>query len=78
MGKGLALTSLERYEEALQTFDRAKDLNSKDAFVSANRGLVLEKLGRDREALESYNRAVELGFAPAREMQVKLQQKLGL
>jgi tetratricopeptide (TPR) repeat protein len=52
--------SLGRYEEALQAYDRALELNPDDSIVLNNKGLELDKLGRCEEALQAYDRALEL------------------
>ena len=60
MGKGLALTSLQQYSEALTAFDTAKDIEANDPFVWANRGFVLEKRGRKKDAIASYEKAIQI------------------
>jgi len=58
--KGLMLHYLDRYEEALQAYDKSLELNP-DAFVVwYNKGIALTDLGRDREVLQAYDRALEL------------------
>lgn len=56
------LLELNRYDEALVAFDKAKELQPKDPYVWANRGYALDKLGRTQEARNSINKAVEFGF----------------
>jgi eukaryotic-like serine/threonine-protein kinase len=76
LGKGLALSSLNRNLEALLAFDKAKDLNPQDPFIWVNRGITLEKLGNWQEALKSYQKAaIDLHFLPAHEYLDRLQQK---
>jgi Flp pilus assembly protein TadD len=76
LGKGLALSSLNRNREALTAFDKAKDFTPQDPFIWVNRGIVLEKLGELEEAQKSYQKAaIDLKFLPAREYLEKLQQK---
>jgi tetratricopeptide (TPR) repeat protein len=58
--RGKALQSLERFEEAIASYDRAIAL--KPDFVEAfnNRGNVFNGLKRYDEAIESYDRAIAL------------------
>ncbi len=58
--KGRCLNSLERYDEALVSYDRALELDANYQLVWANRGNVLDNLKRYDEALVSYDRALEL------------------
>jgi tetratricopeptide (TPR) repeat protein len=57
---GLVLTALQRYEEALVSFDRALKLRPDYAEVLANRGNALMRLARHEAALDCYTRAVAL------------------
>jgi tetratricopeptide (TPR) repeat protein len=54
------LTALQRYEEALASFDRALRLKPDYAEVLANRGNALMRLARHEAALDCYTRAVAL------------------
>lgn len=61
--RGVALNSLGRHEEALATYDRLPNLDSKDAATAAtwhNRGMTLAQLSRFDEAVAAYNRALEI------------------
>jgi tetratricopeptide (TPR) repeat protein len=62
-----ALKELERYEEALEDYDRAVTLDPRFADAWSNRGLVLKELGRHQDALTSFDKAIALqpGFALA-------------
>ena len=63
--RGAALHQLQRYEEALASYDLA--LAVKPDYVNAhhNRGATLKKLSRMEEALASYDRAIALNPAHA-------------
>ncbi|NMG11337.1 tetratricopeptide repeat protein [Brasilonema sp. UFV-L1] len=50
----------KRYEEALTSFDKAIQLNSKPAWAWAQQGRSLLKLERYEEALTSFNKAIQL------------------
>jgi tetratricopeptide (TPR) repeat protein len=58
--RGLVLSNLLRYEDALASCDRAIALRPDDAKAHANRGLVLSRLQRHADALASYDRAIAL------------------
>jgi len=61
--RGVVLQQLQRYDEALASYDRA--IAIKPGYVNAhfNRGTVLKKLLRRDEALASYDRALALNPA---------------
>lgn len=52
-----------RYDEALELFDRATELDKNFPEAWSNRGVLLEKMGRYDEASESYRRALSLDHA---------------
>jgi tetratricopeptide (TPR) repeat protein len=54
------LSELERYEEALESCERAIELQPDYASAWNNKGIVLNELGRYEEALEAYDRIIEL------------------
>jgi tetratricopeptide (TPR) repeat protein len=58
--KGLELGKSGHYEEALQAFDKALELNSDVSTAWYNKGIALDNLGRYEEALQVYNKALEL------------------
>jgi tetratricopeptide (TPR) repeat protein len=60
VGKGSALTRLDRPEEALAAYDRAIDLDLKNVVAWANKGFILNALGRHPEALAMIDRVIEL------------------
>jgi tetratricopeptide (TPR) repeat protein len=57
---GIYLGKLGRYTEALESLDRALEIDPKDAVVWFNRGLALDELKRYKEGLASYDRALEI------------------
>jgi len=78
LGKGLALSTLQQYSEALKALDAAQTINPQDPFVWMNKGVVLEELQQFEAALEAYETAaIEFKFPPASDRLKKLQQKLG-
>jgi tetratricopeptide (TPR) repeat protein len=58
--KGVCLHNLERYEEAIASYDRALKTNSKYYFAWVDRGLAFEKLDKYEEVVASYDRALEI------------------
>ena len=58
--RGGALYSLDRYEEALTSFDQALALTPDDPAAWFYRGSTLQFLGRYEEALTSFDRALAL------------------
>jgi tetratricopeptide (TPR) repeat protein len=56
--QGLSLAALERFEEALASFDRAIALESRHAPAWSHKGNVLHRLGRSEEALVCYTEAL--------------------
>jgi len=56
--RGLALAGLQRFAEAIASYDRALALRPGDAAVHYNRGNALLALGKPHDALQSYERAL--------------------
>lgn len=52
--RGVALSKLGKVEEALESFERALELDPNDPEIWYNRGVAMDKLGRIEEALESF------------------------
>jgi len=60
--KGLALAQQEKYNEALQAFDEAIELNPEYAKAWYYKGVALQQLGRTTDADAAFARAKELGY----------------
>lgn len=58
--RGYILNELQRYEEALECFDKTLELNPDYASAWHNKGYTLHKLGRLSEAIECYKKRLEL------------------
>ena len=58
--QGIMQRKLERYGEALQSYDKALELKSDYYQAYYNKGILLVKLERYEEALQSYDKALEL------------------
>ena len=58
--RGVALRDLNRFDEALESYDWALTLRPDYPEALNNRGVALQHLGRFDEALESYERALAL------------------
>ena len=54
------MSGLEKYAEALQSYDRAIEINPNNAFAWFNRGLTLANLQRYDEAIDSYNKGLAI------------------
>jgi Tfp pilus assembly protein PilF len=57
---GVVLNELERYDEALESFERSLTINANGVAALYNRGNALLGLNRVQEALASYERAIAL------------------
>ena len=57
---------LGRYEEAIECFDRALEINPNFAEAWNNKGNVLDELGRYEEAVESKGKAAFLFYLEGR------------
>ncbi len=58
--KGFCLVKLERFEEALKSFDKAIELNPNNLHIWGLRGETLHDLGHLKEALASFDKVIEL------------------
>jgi len=58
--KGFSLANLGRPAEALTCYERALEINPRDAVAWSNKGNALVRLGRPAEALTCYERALEI------------------
>lgn len=62
-GKGAALIILGRYGEALESIDRALDINPYNEVAWVNKGNALTKMGRLVDALRCFNAAIKVNPA---------------
>jgi len=58
IGLGQALLRLNRFDEALGTFDRALEIKPDFAEALSKRGESLQALGRNKDAVAAYNRSL--------------------
>jgi tetratricopeptide (TPR) repeat protein len=58
--KAVKLTKEGKYEESLEFFDKALDLNPNKFQVLQLKGISLDELGRYEEALEAYDQALKI------------------
>jgi len=63
---GAALRNLERYDEAIEAYDRAIRLDDKRADAYFNKGRALQALGRLDDAASAYETAIALDPSDAR------------
>jgi len=57
--EGQLLYSENKYEEALEAFNKVLEMNSEDEFALSKKGLALGRLGKHEEALEAFNMALK-------------------
>ncbi|GCE30620.1 hypothetical protein KDA_61040 [Dictyobacter alpinus] len=61
--QGWMFNQLERYREALEAFERARNLGyANDGWLYKQKSYALDQLDRDEEALEACERARRLGY----------------
>ncbi|WP_103899353.1 tetratricopeptide repeat protein [Petrotoga halophila] len=58
--KGVELSELGRYEEALRAFEKAIEINPQDDKARFGKGVALGELGRHEDALEAYEKVIEI------------------
>ena len=58
--EGQLLLSEQKYDEALEYFNQALEINPKDDYALARKGVVLINLSKYDEALEYFNQALEI------------------
>jgi tetratricopeptide (TPR) repeat protein len=58
--KGTALAILERYEEALEAFDKVIELEPNHIDAWNNKGAALHDLGKHEEAIKYFDKVIEL------------------
>jgi tetratricopeptide (TPR) repeat protein len=58
--KGYALHNLQRYDEAIASYDKAIEINPNDADAWHNKGTALDELGKYNEAIACYDKAIEI------------------
>ncbi len=60
LAKGSCLDALQRWDEALESFDKAIEIEPSNVWALDHRGLTLICLGRPNEALESLDKVIEI------------------
>ena len=58
--EGFALRELGRYDEAINWFDKALEVDSKDVYALTNKGVALDKLGKKMEAFTWVDKALAI------------------
>jgi len=58
--KGLDLSEAGKYQEALECFEKAIEINPKEEIAWYNKGVALTNLGKHQEALECFEKAIEI------------------
>jgi tetratricopeptide (TPR) repeat protein len=65
--KGVEFYGQEKYEEAIQAFDRAAETNPQYADAWSRKGIVLNQLGRYDEAIKAFDKAIEINPQSAKD-----------
>jgi tetratricopeptide (TPR) repeat protein len=60
LNRGLSLQVLERYEDAVASFDKVIELDSQSHKAWNYKGYMLVQLEKDQEALECFDNALEI------------------
>ena len=60
LNKGIALGSMDKYEEEINCYDKALELDENYASARYNKGIALKNLKRDDEAEECFEKAKEI------------------
>ena len=60
INRGISLLGLQRYEDALKSFDRALEIQPNDYRAWANRGIVFDSLQRYEEAIQNFNFSLDI------------------
>ena len=55
-----ALDDLNKSDEAIKAYDKAIEINPRNAYGWSNKGDVLVKLGKSDEAIKAYDKATEI------------------
>jgi tetratricopeptide (TPR) repeat protein len=58
--EGNLLISEDKFDEAIEAFNKAIEINPKDGYAISRKGFALVNLGRNEEALEAFNKAIEI------------------
>jgi tetratricopeptide (TPR) repeat protein len=58
--KGQSLVNLGKYQETIECYYKALEINSKDEQTLNNLGIVLNRLGRYNEAIECYDKVLKM------------------
>ena len=60
LNKAISLAELERFEEALECYDKATTLEPNDSLLWYNKGVVLTDLERFDDAIINYEKAISI------------------
>ena len=60
ISKGMSLANLGKYDQAIQHFDKAIEIDPDEHLAWVGKGRILEVLDKNEEAIQAYDRALEL------------------
>ncbi len=66
VNKGFSLKNLGKYQGAIACFDRALEINPRDAEAWYNKGIALGSLGKPQEAIACFDRSLEINPGDAK------------
>jgi tetratricopeptide (TPR) repeat protein len=58
--KGVDLYNQGKYDEAIQAYNKAIEIDPLDEVAWSNKGNALDDLGKHDEAIEAYDKAIEI------------------
>ena len=58
--KGISLDNLGKYNEAIEYYDKALEIDPENAEALNNKGVALDDLGKYNEAIEYYDKVLEI------------------
>jgi tetratricopeptide (TPR) repeat protein len=58
--RGLTFYNLGKYKEAIKSFDKALDIDPRDATILSNKGASLNNLGKYKDAIKCLDKALEI------------------
>lgn len=64
--RGISFSSLSKFEQAIECFDKAINIDPRNSGAWSNKGDALRYMGKDNEAMGCYNNAIKINPSNAR------------